>query len=177
MRIKFFLSLLICSIISIECFSQNKFLDILPVKNGKANFTKVLEVDGVSQKEFYNRAKYWLIDTEDLQSNMVYSDSIYDEIKSKGEINALWGPNDYPELYLSIGYTIKLNFRNNRYKYEFTNFIVKKSEVEMQIEIYKMENTKNKKYNTLFYKQIDEQIQILITSLEKAMKINIESLK
>ena len=177
MRIKIFLSLLICNIITIGCFAQNKFLDILPVKNGKANFAKVLEVDVVSQKELYNRAKYWLINSNDLQSNMVYSDSIYDEIKSKGEVKALWGPNDYPELYLSIGYTIKLNFRNNRYKYEFTNFIVKKSGVEVQIEIYKMGNKKNKKYNTLFYQQIDEQIQILISSLEKAMKINNKSLK
>lgn len=174
---KFLLSVFIYNIISIGCIAQNSFLDILPLKNGRVNFTKVIEVDGISQKELYNRAIYWLIDTKDLQAIKVSNDSICEEIKSKGKFKALWGPNDYPELYLSISYAIKLNFRNNRYKYEFTNFIVKKSEVEMQIEIYKMENNKNKKYNTLFYRQIDENIQILITSLEKAMKINIESLK
>ncbi len=66
-------------------------------------------------------------------------------IKIKGKIKALWGMNSFRELYLNIDYNVQLNFRNNRYKYEFTNFVVKNSGVEIQLEIFKMENKKYKK--------------------------------
>ncbi len=95
-----------------------------------------------------------------------------EELESKGNIKALWGPNNYPELYLTIEYKIRLNFRNNRYKYEFTNFIIKNSGMETQLEIFKMESNKYKKYNKLFYKEINEQMQLVIDSLQKIMRSN-----
>ena len=170
--IKILYMVILFNLISIRANAQNNIDDILPIKDGKVNFSRVLEIEKVSQKELYNRAKTWLLNSNEYSTNLIFDDIKWDELKSKGKIKALWGPNNFPELYLTIDYKVQLNFRNNRYKYEFTSFVVKNSGEEIQLEIYKMENKKYKKYNKLFYKEINEQIQIIIDSLQKTMTIN-----
>ena len=64
------------------------------------------------EKEYVNQADILWVIPEYNGKSIADNKTWCDEIKSKGEMKALWGPNDYPELYLSIGYTIKSNFRN-----------------------------------------------------------------
>ncbi len=163
---------LLIILFSLECYTQNKLLDILPLKDGKVNYISVLEVDGVSKEELYNRANYWLMNSEDYQNAIISTDDKNEQITGKGSFKELWGPNDYPELYVDVLQTFRFQFRNGRYQYSITNFIVKKPGMETQLEIYKMKNKKFIKYNKSFYKRIDTQIKKIINSLEKTMTMN-----
>jgi len=163
---------LLIILFSLECYTQNKLLDILPLKDGKINYTSVLEVDGIPKEELYNRANYWLMNSEDYQNEIISTDDKNEQITGKGSFKKLWGPNDYPELYVDVLQTFRFQFRNGRYQYSITNFIVKKPGTETQLEIYKMKNKKFIKYNKSFYKRIDTQIKKIINSLEKTMTLN-----
>ena len=85
----------------------------------------------------------------------------------------LWGPNDYPELYVEVIHTVKFQFRDERYQYDIFNFIIKKSNSEIELEIYNMTNSKKLKYNKLFYKKINDQINDIVTSIKKTMSTDI----
>jgi len=163
---------LLIILFSLECYAQNKLLGILPLKEGKVNYTSVLEVNGTSKEELYNCANYWLMNSGDYQNEIISTDDKNEQITGKGSFKELWGPNDYPELYVDVLQTIRLQFRNGRYQYSITNFIVKKPGMETQLEIYKMKNKKYMKYNKSFYKRIDAKIKKIIISLEKSMIIS-----
>lgn len=161
--------LLFVILFSSVCSAQDKLLDILPLKDAKVYYSKVLEVEGVSKIELFDRAKQWILDSGEFSNKIIYTDSKSEQIDCQGSFKELWGPNDYPELYTDVFYTVNLKFRNARYQYEITNFIIKKNGMETQIEVFKMEYKKNMKYNKLFYKRIDATINNLIGSIEKSM--------
>lgn len=165
--------ILLIILFSSEGYTQNKLLDILPLKDAKVNYSNVLELEGTSKDELYKRAKYWLLNSSDYFYEIVDTDNKFKQINSKGSFKEIWGPNDYAELYVNVIQTVSLFFRDGRYKYEITNFIIKKPGMESQIEIYQMENKKLMKYNKLFYEKIDLQIKNLIISLEESMLNNI----
>ena len=165
---------IVCLIIvfSSGCFGQNELLDILPLSDGRVNYSNVLEVNEISQVELHGRARNWLLSTDYIQNEISYSDDKYKQIDSKSFFKELWGPNYFSELYTEIYYTVNFKFRNGRYKYEITNFIIKKNGTETQLEIFKMERKKNMKYNKLFYEKIDSEIKKIITSIENSMTIS-----
>ncbi len=149
--------------------AQDKLLDILPLKDGKVYYSKVLEVKGISKEELSKRGKYWLTNYNNLSRKIISSVNDYEQIKSQGSFMELWGPNDYPELYVEVIHTVRFQFRDERYQYEIFNFIIKKSNSEIELEIYNMTNSKKLKYNKLFYKKIDDQIKNIVTSIKKTM--------
>ncbi len=151
--------------------AQNRLLDILPLKDAKVYYSEVLEVEGISKDELYNRAKQWLLHSGESPYEIIYTDDKNEQIDGKGSFKELWGPNDYPELYTTVSLSIGFKLRNSRYQYEITNFVIKKNGTETQIEVFKMEYKKNLKYNRLFYKKIDAHINNLISSIEKYMTI------
>ncbi len=109
--IKFLLSIVFWIILSIDCSAQSKLLDILPLKDGKVNYTKVVEMEGISKEELFDRAKYWLLESSTYQKDIMRIDDKNNEIISNGLIKALWGPNNYEELSVIINHSIKLKFR------------------------------------------------------------------
>ena len=161
--------LLFILLFSSVCNAQDKLLDILPLKDGKVYYSKVLEVKNVSKGNLYDRAKQWLLFSGTSAYEIIYTEVKREQIDGKSSFKALWGPNDYPELYTTVFYTVSFKLRNGRYQYEISNFIVKKNGTETQIEVFKMEFKKNMKYNKLFYKKIDRYINELIVSIEKSM--------
>lgn len=166
--------LLIIILFSSGCYAQ-KLLEILPLKDARVNYSHVFEVEDASIEELNNRANLWLSNSNMHNNQIIYLNDEYQQISSKGSFKELWGPNDYPELYVNVFHTINFKFRKNRYQYEITNFIIKKNGAETQIEIYKMNHKKSMKYNKLFYKRIDVQIKNLITSIEEFMAIPIST--
>lgn len=165
--------LLFLIIFTSVCEAQNRYLGNLPLKNGKVNYNEVIENKGVSKDEFYSRAKHWLLD-----NNIYPTDSLVNENKVKiyegrDSFKVLWGPNEFKELYVDVYYSVIFEFRNSRYKYEITNFIVKETMGQTQLEIYKMKYKKNMKHNNLFYEKIDEHVKKLIESLERSMTIRL----
>lgn len=155
-------------IISLDCYAQNILLEVMPVKDSKVYFSKVLEVKSIKSSELYSRAKRWSKNYSD-NFKEVNSSQNNELIEYQGFFKELWGPNDYPELYVDVFYTVKFKFRNERYQYEISNFIVKKSNTAIELEIYKMKLKKNIKYNKIFYKRIDEHVKKVTNSIEKTM--------
>jgi len=149
--------------------AQNKYLGNLPLKNGKVNYNEVIEIKGISKDEFYSRAKHWLLDNNIYATDSLVNENKVEIYEGKDSFKVLWGPNDFKELYVEVYYSVIFEFRNSRYKYEITNFIVKEATKQIQLEIYKMKSKKNMKYNNLFYKRIDEHVKKLIDSLERSM--------
>ena len=47
--------------LSINSYSQEKLVDILPLVNGEVVYTEVIKVDSLNAKELYNRAKKWIV--------------------------------------------------------------------------------------------------------------------
>ena len=162
--------ILFLTLITINMNAQDKLLDILPVKEGKIYYSKVLEVKGISKEELFKRGKYWLTNYNNPSGKIISSVNGYEQIKSQRSFMELWGPNDYPELYVEVIHTVKFQFRDERYQYEIFNFIIKKSNSEIELEIYNMENNKKLKYQKLFYRNIDAQINNIVTSIKKNMR-------
>ncbi len=156
-------------IFTVVCDAQNRYLGNLPLKNGKVNYNEVIEIKGISKDEFYSRAKQWLLDNNVYPTDSIIIKNKVEVYEGKGAFKILWGPNDFQELYVDVYYSVIFEFRNSRYKYEITNFIVKEATRQIELEIYKMKYKKNMKYNNLFYKNIDEHIKKLFDSLEKSM--------
>lgn len=166
--------LLLAILFSFGCKGQNNLMDILPIKEGKVNYTKVLEVEGVSKEKLYKRAKHWLTSSYEYPDSIIQTDDSYQEIMGLGNFKVLWGPNDYPSLYVEVFQTINIKLREGRYQYEITNFIIKKYGMESQLEIFQMNDKKNTRHNKLFYENIDQKIKELISSLENSMSIEIK---
>ncbi len=72
--IKILSSIILFYLLSDYSIAQNNIDDILPVKNGKVNFTEVIEIDKVSQKELYNRAKLWFLNSKELSTKLIFDD-------------------------------------------------------------------------------------------------------
>ena len=161
--------ILLTILLSPICNAQNMLLDILPLKDTKVYYSKVLEVEDASNIELFERAERWILNSGDHPNKIIYTDPKSEQINCTGSFKELWGPNDYPELYTDVLYTVKFKFRTGRYQYEITNLIVKKNGTETQIEVFKMEYKKNLKYNKLYYKRIDNQINNIIRSIERSM--------
>lgn len=86
--------------------AQDNFFGVFPAKNGKITFTDVVNVSTTSAKDLYNRAKEWA----------TFS---CDEIKwiEGTELVAT------KAIYLNLWCTIRIQVKDNRFKYDFTNFV------------------------------------------------------
>lgn len=93
----------------------------------QVTYTDVIDVDGKSKDELYCAAKIWFTTTYNSANNVIQMDN-----KENGVLigKALFKYN-YPKLNGSgrvagtIDYIIKFYFKDNRYKYEITEFIHK----------------------------------------------------
>ena len=109
--------LLFIILFSTVCNAQDKLLDILPLKDAKVYYSKVLEVKDVSKGDLYDRAKHWLLYSGASPYEIIYTEVMQEQIDGKGSFKELWGPNDYPELYTTVFYTLSFKLRNGRYQY------------------------------------------------------------
>jgi hypothetical protein len=166
---------LIFLLLSIEVVSQHTLSGVLPVSSGKVSYKDVHEIVGQPKEILIENAKAWFIVKKVSHVNEEELDKKHQIIKGKISFKILWGPNDFPELYKEVLYNVKIIAKNNRYQYEFTNFIVNDPGKTSQLEIYKSEQKKYDNYNHDFYVRIDKEVKKMIASLVQKMNTPIET--
>jgi hypothetical protein len=166
---------LIFLLLSVEVISQHTLSGVLPVSSGKVSYKEVHEIVGQQKEVFIVNAKTWFISNKASHVNEEELDKKHQIINGKISFKTLWGPNDFTELYKEVQYDVKIITKNNRYQYEFTNFIVKDPGKTSQLEIYKSEQRKYDAYNHDFYVRIDKDVKKMIASLVKKMNTAIET--
>ncbi len=162
-------------LLSVEVVSQQTLSAVLPVSSGKVSYKEVHEIVGQKKEVFIVNAKAWFIFNKASHINEEELDKKHQIIKGKLSFKTLWGPNDFPELYKEVQYNVKVTAKNNRYQYEFINFIVKDPGKTSQLEIYKAEQKKYAAYNHDFYVRIDKEVKKMIASLVQKMNIPLET--
>jgi len=165
---------LIFLLLSIEVVSQHTLSEVLPLSSAKVSYKEVHEIAGQPKEILIVIAKAWLISKKASHVKEEELDKKHQIIKGKISFKTLWGPNDFPELYKEVQYNVEVIAKNNRYQYEFTNFIVKDPGKTSQLEIYKAEQKKYDAYNHAFYVRIDKEIKKMIASLVQKMNTPIE---
>ena len=104
---KTFTILILSLIVSYTLNAQNNITDYLPTKDGKITYSGIVEVDSTSKVELYKRAKRWLAINYD---DVVIDDFNHNELIARGYV------------YPTVWHTVHIQFKEGRYKYEFTNF-------------------------------------------------------
>jgi hypothetical protein len=166
---------LIFLLLSVEVVSQHTLSGVLPLSSGKVSYNEVHEIVGQQKEILIENAKAWFIIKKASHVNEEEIDKKHQNIKGKISFKTLWGPNDFPELYKEVQYNVEIIAKNNRYQYEFTNFIVKDPGKTSQLEIYKSEQKKYDSYNRDFYVRIDKEVKKMIASLVQKMNTPIET--
>lgn len=174
--------LVIVLLISNEVSAQGKLLAILPLKDRKVTYTDVIQLQGVSKDEIYKRAKHWFINTYSSGKDVIQLDDKENgEIIGKGCFKAFWMISFYAGQNVNVWKTIKIQIKNDRFRYEITDFRMKNyylpsqnasvTDVGIPLEEWNKGHDSN---NKRFYPKINNQIIALISSLEKAMKNKID---
>lgn len=151
-------------------------------------FTDVVKVDSTSQATLYNRAKVWINDAY-RKSNVV----IQLDDKDNGLIIikaiTLYEPEktNYKSAEGKVSYTFKLYIKDNKYKYEISNFYHEAFSSQhgpyhfktlYKTDVSPVSPSVFKSWNNKVYVDIKTQvissIEILIRSLNKAMSIKEE---
>jgi hypothetical protein len=154
--------------ISIKVNGQKLLLDVLPMIDSRVVYKNVLEVQGKPKLKLENDALIWF---DQLHMTVIENrslDASHQLISGTYKFKAMWGPNDFQELYKTVECKVILTLRSERYQYEFSGFTVSTPEQAVQLEIYQTDN-KLRKYNKEFYKRIDQEIQILLNSMKQTL--------
>lgn len=161
-----FLLLFVNSIIG-----QVLLLDELPLIDSKVTYKKVNEVLDHSKINLCAKAGDWFhkeVIVLDVDKPL---DGTHHYLSGTYRFKTLWGPNNYKELYKEIECTVSLTVKNERYQYEFSDFIVREPNQVIQLEIYQLDHKKFHKYNKAFYKRVDTEIKDVLAKLEKTMTL------
>ena len=174
-KIKSLLTVLAFSCASIYTFGQQDSVSNTPVPVDEN--TKLIVYKAVVQEEgtptaFFKRAVKWINSTykspasvtslRDMETGKIEGDhrfKIYSTTKEG--VNSEWG---------TITYAFKLEFRENRYRYTFFDFVVKGlSRHPLEKWLDKMDTSENGYFEEKL-KKVDEYMQNLIASLIKSMQ-------
>ena len=158
--------LLIVSILTATVFcsnGQDKLMDILPLKDGVVTYTNVISIDGVNKDELYSRAKKWFVTTYKSANDVIQLDDKENgEIVGKGNFNITYYARDP-----FINHAITISVKDGRFKYLITDLTYSdKQGDKFPIEAFPKGWAGKKK----LYETIDREINLLIASIEKAMK-------
>lgn len=153
---------LICLCLKAE--AQKLLGGVLPLSDSEVVYKKVIEVTEENKLDLQNKALGWFDQTGIIKTGNKPLDSSHHMMSGSCTFKALWGPNDFKELYKNIDCKVILILKKDRYQYEFSGFTVRTPQKSVQLEIYQADS-KWHKYNKAFYKRIDQQVQLLIDNL------------
>ncbi len=148
--------------INASSFSQDKLLEILPVKDGAVTYTEVVQTDSLNKETLYLRAKKWFVGTYKSANDVIQlDDKEGGEITGKGIFKI-----DYYTRNPSISHTVTISVKNGRYRYVVTGF----SYADNQSQSFNVENfPKSWAGKKKLYNNINEEVIRLIASLKKQM--------
>ena len=170
--------LLFLLFVSNEILAQDKLLGILPLKDGKVTYSNVVQLKDVSKDVMYNRIKHWFADTYNSGKDVIQiDDKETGEIIGEGCFKSSWRARFFFAQSVNIWKTIKIQLKEDRFRYEITDFRIKNYFIPSQNasvkdagvpleEWNKGHDSKNKK----FYPKIASEMTLLINSLESAVK-------
>ncbi|RZK27684.1 MAG: DUF4468 domain-containing protein, partial [Hymenobacter sp.] len=147
---------------------------------GLIDYTDVVQVDGVSQAELFKRGKIWLVSTFKSAKDVIQAEDKDAGIivgKAYSVINIQSGKFIVPA---KLFYTLKLNFKDGKYKYELTDFYFENEPIAaMNYQIIKTPVEKHVlsapstshsgKIIASYRQQFDQAVQELIASLKAGM--------
>lgn len=159
-------------LISVSAYSQTPSL---PLLNGKIIYTEVIPIEGKNQGELHILAREWFAKSYNSANNVIQMDD-----KESGKIigKPLMGVyhkgfgQDHPSG--DIHYTISINTKDGRYKYEVTEFYHTGNGVGVPAmgACENLINPKKKRFVKTFdyyLLQMDTNVNSLIASLKTAM--------
>jgi hypothetical protein len=164
--------------------AQNKLLEILPINQKSiVSYTEVINIDSTNKEILYNRAKRWVVDNYKSGKDVIQLDDKENfEIIGKGFHSETWQVTFYAFQDINIWHTIKIITKDNKYKYEITDFRVvyyvkstqytSSSNIDLPLEEWNKNRDKN---NQRIYLKIDENIKLMIKSLKEAMNTNVNN--
>jgi hypothetical protein len=172
---KKFIFLFTCCLIATIGLTQENVLTILPLKDGKVNYSGVVNVDSVNKTELYNRAKHWLVETYKSAKDVIQIDDKENgEVIGKVFFEIYWTNTFYSGLNINIWHTLKIQVKDGRFRYEITDFSVKYSYiyhglnyVDAPLETWNSARPENLKKVLL---HVDEKMQEMVLSLKNYMK-------
>ncbi len=165
--------------LSISSFGQDqKLMGILPMKDGKVNYTDIVMIDSMDKSKLYNKAKKWFIDQYKSAKDVIQLDDKENgEVIGKGFFETEWQTSIMSVQNVSVWHTVKVYMKDNKFKYEITNFKLKYyvpptqfssgSIIETAIEDFGKDREKNTKR---YFADVDKQVITLISSLLNFMK-------
>lgn len=108
--------LLVLCFVNIAGFGQEPNTD---KKTDKITYSEIVTVDGISKETLYKNVLEWIYQTPNNSGNKIMDYIVIDEYKFplKGYF--------YIDLYgdsKKISYNLTIEIKDNKYKYEFTNF-------------------------------------------------------
>jgi len=167
--------------ISNALIAQDKLLGILPLKEGKVTYSDVVQLPGVTKEELYKRVKLWFNETYNSNKDIIQlDDKEHGEIIGKGSFRAKWNFRFYTALSMNVWKTIKIQFKDDSFRYEITDFRLNNyfypiqntslSDAGMPIELWNKGHDAN---NKKFYPRINNQMIALINSLKTAVKAKV----
>lgn len=138
---------------------------------GLIDYTDVVPVEGATQAELFQRGKLWLASSFKSTKDVIQAeDKDAGFIIAKGNstivIKAAGLGNAEP-LY----YTIKLNYKDGRYKYEVTDFYIQSQGVNIPVErfVFPADTKHFAKINSQYGPQVEAVVQDIIKSLKAGM--------
>jgi hypothetical protein len=141
---------------------------------GLIDYTDVVQVEGTSQAELFKRGKIWLasafkstkdvIQAEDKEAGFVVA-------KGFSTINIKSGSIVVPQ---KLYYTVKLNYKDGRYKYELTEFYISSQGTTIPVErfVFPADTKHFVKINAQYGPQVEAVAQDIITALKAGMLKN-----
>lgn len=159
--------LLILITFSINSFSQDKLLDILPLENGNVVYTEVVKVDSINKKELYNRAKKWVVLKYKSANDVIQLDEKEDGIIiGKGNFTI-----KYYKRKPTIEHTLQIETKDGRYKYTVSSFIYS----DVQNDRFTVENFPKSWFGEKkLYQALDEKVKSIIADLKKSMEMDLK---
>ena len=175
--IKIFI-LLFVLFISNEILAQDQLLNILPLKDGKVTYSGVVQMQGVSKDEMYKRVKMWFLNNYNSSKDVIqFDDRENGEVIGKGCFKALWMVRFYTALPINVWKTIKIQIKDDWFRYEITDFKMRNyylssqnaslTDVGISLEQWNKGHDAN---NKKFYPVINNQIIAIIKSLQNAIE-------
>ena len=167
--------------ITTQIFAQDQLLNILPLKDGKVTYSGVVQMLGVSKDEIYKRVKLWFLDNYNSSKDVIQIDDKENgEVIGKGCFKALWKARFYTAQSVNVWKTIKIQIKDDRFKYEISNFKMRNyylfsqnaslTDVGIPLEEWNRGHDAN---NKKFYPVINNQIIAIIKSLQDAIERNL----
>jgi hypothetical protein len=164
--------------------ASGQVIDELPTdENGKINFNEVIAIDSVTAGEFYLRAKRFFVDTFKSANDVIQMDDKESSIIIGKGYSDIYIKIAGPPTALQMWYSIRIQGRDGRYKYEIYDITFKSysslyapgstapAEQAFEKSAYYKNNGEPRAVSERYKIEMLKAIQNLTNSIKTAMKV------